>query len=90
MESDSDEIEALFTNVRVPSRMNGVDLANQVNKKWPWIKLLIASGGGNTREEAIPWGSRFLTKPYRLERALANVEKCSKPPAIFLRACEQA
>jgi CheY-like chemotaxis protein len=60
------DIGVVFTDVTMPGRLNGFDLAKLVRKTYPQIVILVSSG-------ALPKGfsgeapeARFIPKPYRM------------------------
>ena len=68
------KIDLLFTDVRMPGRIDGMQLAELVSVTWPAMKVLIASGHIRPLAGEIPARSRFLPKPYTcdmLEDAIA-------------------
>ena len=58
------DIAALFTDVRMPGALNGIDLANAVHAKRPDIAILVTSGADNGTTAALPKDARFVQKPY--------------------------
>jgi DNA-binding NtrC family response regulator len=60
------ETDVLFTDVRMPGAMNGLELARRVRERWPWILVIIVSGHLGLDE--LPEGARFLSKPYDMRR----------------------
>ena len=60
-------ILAVFTDVEMPGDMNGLQLASFITKRWPAIKIIIASGRMNIGRADIPAGSHFFAKPYNSE-----------------------
>ena len=58
------DISALFTDVRMPGALNGIDLANAVHAQRPDITILVTSGTDNGTTAAIPEAARFVQKPY--------------------------
>ena len=66
-------IHALFTDVHMPGPMNGVALAHETRRCWPWVHLLIASGQLVPHPSELPTGSRFLPKPYELHHVLGHL-----------------
>lgn len=66
-------IHALFTDVHMPGTMNGVMLAHEAQRCWPWIQLLIASGHMIPAPSDLPVRSRFLPKPYKLVHVVNHV-----------------
>jgi CheY-like chemotaxis protein len=64
LESRSEEVQVLFTDVDMPGSMDGMALAKQVHKRWPHIRLLIASGYALPHPDKIPDNGHFVPKPY--------------------------
>ena len=67
------DIAVLFTDINMPGRMNGLDLAFEVRRRWPAIGLLVTS---STRPSDLKMlgGARFLAKPYLAEELVAGVK----------------
>ena len=65
LEAHADEVQVLFTDVDMPGSMNGMDLAEQVYRRWPHVLLLISSGDARPHPDEIPDHGHFLPKPYR-------------------------
>ena len=57
------DIAALFTDVRMPGDLNGIDLANAVHAQRPDIAILVTSGTDNGMM-ALPATAQFIRKPY--------------------------
>jgi CheY-like chemotaxis protein len=62
------DIRILFTDVDMPGSMDGLKLAAYVRRRWPPIKIIVASGHVRVRPEDMPAGGVFFTKPYRPEQ----------------------
>ena len=58
------DITTLFTDVRMPGALNGIDLANAVHAQRPDIAILVTSGADNGPIDASPKAARFVQKPY--------------------------
>jgi CheY-like chemotaxis protein len=58
------DIRVLFTDITMPGSINGLILAHNVRRNWPWIGLLITSGKAKPPSSKLPEGSRFLAKAY--------------------------
>ena len=58
------DITVVFTDIQMPGSMDGLKLAAAIRGRWPPIKIVATSGLLNIREEDLPRGSRFLSKPY--------------------------
>ncbi|KFG70819.1 response regulator [Microvirga sp. BSC39] len=64
LESRSEEVQVLFTDVDMPGSMDGLELAEQVHRCWPHVLLLISSGYARPHPDEIPDHGRFMPKPY--------------------------
>lgn len=67
----SPEIALIFTDINMPGDLNGLDLAEEVAKRWPHIEIIVTSGGVRLDSSDIPDSGKFLPKPY----AMANLVK---------------
>jgi CheY-like chemotaxis protein len=70
---DNRSIAAVFSDVQMPGRLDGIALAQWLARKCPNIKVLLTSGR-MVPDKSTGW--HFLAKPYRLddlERELRNL-----------------
>ncbi|MBS9477131.1 response regulator [Ancylobacter radicis] len=70
LESRTD-IDLVFTDVQMPGTMDGIKLCHYIRKRWPPLKLIVASGEAIIEESNLPDGSRFFAKPYN-DNAIAD------------------
>jgi len=63
LEARSD-IAILFTDIQMPGSMDGLKLAAAVKGRWPPIKIVATSGLVIVRQEDLPEGGLFISKPY--------------------------
>jgi two-component system, response regulator PdtaR len=63
LETRSD-IHLVFTDVGMPGTMDGIKLAHYIRRRWPPVKLIVASGKAILDESHLPAGARFFAKPY--------------------------
>ena len=61
------EVDVLFTDIRMPGSMDGLELARVVHERWPAMKILVTSGDTFPPSSAIADDGRFLAKPYRTD-----------------------
>jgi CheY-like chemotaxis protein len=59
-----DDIALLFTDVNMPGRMDGVQLARFAHHRRPAIRLLLTSGEVRLTKVEMPEDGVFLAKPY--------------------------
>ncbi len=57
-------IDLLFTDIRMPGRLNGLELAQRARALLPRLAILVASGNWVQAPDDLPAGSLFLAKPY--------------------------
>lgn len=67
------EIHLLFTDVRMPGDIDGIELAALVRTRWPQVRLLVTSG--YEARDDLPVGGRFLSKPYKPAEMLRHVSE---------------
>jgi CheY-like chemotaxis protein len=58
------EISLIFTDINMPGNTDGLDLAEEVSRRWPNTKIIVTSGAQQLTDDDIPDGGRFLGKPY--------------------------
>lgn len=74
------EVAFLFTDVRLPRILDGIDLARLVALSWPWIKIVVTSGDPGERLEDLPREADFLPKPWRSLDVLMAAERAANAP----------
>lgn len=60
------EIGVLFTDIAMPGRLNGCDLAREVHVRRPDISVVMTSGQSIPDDWEIPPEAIFIAKPYSL------------------------
>jgi DNA-binding NtrC family response regulator len=70
-------VHLLFTDVRMPGRMDGFALAKLAHAKNPQLKLII---GSSHQPEDSPPVDAFLCKPYDLDRMIEQVGRLLAQP----------
>lgn len=58
------DIGLLFSDVNMPGSMDGIELASEVARRWPKVKILVTSGRARIPETDLPDMGSFLPKPY--------------------------
>lgn len=67
------DIDVLFSDINMPGSLSGIELATEVFRRWPEIKLLITSGRKVMRSSALPDHGTFLAKPYGVDELVEAV-----------------
>ncbi len=75
LETCSHDVQVLFTDIDMPGSMNGLDLAESVQQRWPHISLLISSAYHRLHPEKIPDDGRFVPKPYSSEEVVKHIRE---------------
>jgi DNA-binding NtrC family response regulator len=69
------EIDVLFTDVRMPGAMNGMELARVAKRERPKLGVIITSGYYD-REE-LPKGANFLNKPWSAVDLVSRIKRAA-------------
>jgi CheY-like chemotaxis protein/two-component sensor histidine kinase len=80
-EVEKDGIDIVFSDIVMPGKMDGVDLARTIREQKPKLPILLVTGYSAT---AMDIGSQFpiLRKPYQLHELSRELEKLTaKPPS---------
>jgi DNA-binding NtrC family response regulator len=76
LRTHAEEVALLFTDVRLPCRKSGVDLARKAHLDWPWIHVIVTSGVADERVQAdLPRAARFMPKPWPVLEVLKEAER---------------
>lgn len=67
------EVRVVLTDIEMPGRLNGIDLAHLTRERWPHIDMLVMSGRTFPAASTLPNGVEFWTKPYSTDRLLTRV-----------------
>lgn len=72
------EIDLLFTDIVLPGGMTGEDVAAEVLKRQPAVRLLYTSGYAATAMDEggrVAEGSEFLSKPYPMKTLASRIRE---------------
>ena len=58
------EVDFLFTDVDMPGSLDGVGLAEEVERRWPHVSVVVCSGKDSVSQTMMPGSARFLAKPF--------------------------
>jgi DNA-binding NtrC family response regulator len=69
------EIELVFTDIRMPGPMNGIDLANWIHAHRPGLPIVLTSGDARKAEVAAKMTPEepFIAKPYDVEAVVDKI-----------------
>jgi two-component system, response regulator PdtaR len=66
-------VRVLMTDIDMPGRLNGLDLARIAAQRWPRMHIIVASGGRAPQAKNIPNKGRFVPKPYAPEQIVRDI-----------------
>jgi CheY-like chemotaxis protein len=69
-----DDIALIFTDIRLPGLLDGVDLAQRAKVLWPRIAIVVTTGFPGERMEALPDNVVFMPKPWLALDVLIQAE----------------
>ncbi|WP_312795800.1 response regulator [Tianweitania sp.] len=59
------DVKLLFTDIEMPGKLDGLELARRVHDRWPHILLVVTSGRLRPGDEELPEPGCFIAKPYK-------------------------
>lgn len=71
----SNEVGLLLTDILMPGEMNGAGLANYTATTWPAIPIMIMSGHETPESSGVEIPVSFIRKPWTLGQLIDGVEK---------------
>jgi CheY-like chemotaxis protein len=72
--SERPDVGVLFTDVNMPGKVDGVELARLVHERWPELRIVITSGRDYLKKAELPDDGRFVPKPYRTDEVASLIE----------------
>jgi CheY-like chemotaxis protein len=64
------DIRIVFTDIRLPYGMDGLELAAVIRQRWPDIEIAVTSGCRDASDADLPDRAVFFQKPYRSHEVL--------------------
>lgn len=71
-------IHFLFTDIHMPGKLSGIDLAHEVAKRFPDAGIIVASGRLTSADIELPPAAEFYSKPYNFSTIVARLNAMSK------------
>jgi DNA-binding NtrC family response regulator len=73
LENDPKNVDVLFTDVRMPGAMSGLDLARVAKRKWPALRVIVTSGyfAGDFPTH------QFLRKPWSASELVSRIAQAA-------------
>ena len=70
-----EDIGVLFTDIDMPGRIDGLQLAQAAASREPPIAVIVTSGHARTRTDGMPQGGIYIEKPYSRTDLASAVER---------------
>ena len=77
LKEHSDEVAAMFSDVRLKGPLNGIELAAFVAVRWPEIAICVTSGVDFERPYRLPKNAQFMPKPWKPLEVVTFVERAA-------------
>ncbi|VVP28013.1 response regulator [Pseudomonas fluorescens] len=78
LERHAAQVSMLLTDITMPGKLNGADLANQFGDRWPEKPIMIMSGYETPQSSGVRHEVAFIKKPWALGQLLDCVEGALK------------
>jgi CheY-like chemotaxis protein len=73
----AERVALVFTDVAMPGKVDGVDLARKIAQHWPWIRVVVTSGYIRWPHSDLPPTVAFMPKPWRALDILVHAEEAA-------------
>ena len=77
LKENSDNVAAMFSDVRLKGPLNGIELAAFVAVRWPEIAICVTSGVALERPYRLPKNAQFMPKPWKPLEVVTFVERAA-------------
>jgi CheY-like chemotaxis protein len=74
LRDNAHDVAMIFADVRLPGRIDGVDVARTAAASWPWIKVVLTSGAMDHSLDELPDTATFMPKPWRALDVLVQAD----------------
>jgi DNA-binding NtrC family response regulator len=78
LEQHADEVRLLLTDITMPGKLNGADLANLFGDRWPDKPIMIMSGYETPETSGVKHSVAFIKKPWAIGQLLDCVDGALK------------
>ena len=82
LEQHADKVVLLLTDITMPGKLNGADLANQFGDRWPGKPIMVMSGFETPQTSGVRHEVFFIKKPWALGQLLDCVEGALKSKTV--------
>src|SRR3954464_4579480 len=68
----------VFTDIRLPGLLDGVDLARRIKALWPHVSMVVTSGFERARPDKLPDNVAYMPKPWLALDVLMQAERAAE------------
>ncbi|MXN53157.1 response regulator [Shinella sp. AETb1-6] len=72
-------IHLLFTDIQLPGKLTGLDLAHRVFERFPDAGIVVASGRIQPMSTDLPPAAKFFSKPFGFDEIIACFKGMNRP-----------
>jgi two-component system NtrC family sensor kinase len=69
------QVDLVFSDILMPGGRNGLDLAREIEERFPHIPVLLTTGYSASAQDAVRYGVVVLQKPYDLESLRRHIRE---------------
>jgi DNA-binding NtrC family response regulator len=77
MVREGENVALVFSDVRLPGLLDGIDLARRVKALWPHVSIVVTSGYAARRPDKLPDNVAYMPKPWLALDVLMQAERAS-------------
>ncbi len=75
LDAHGPDVKMVFADLWLAGKLDGVDLARTIDRRWPWVKVVVTSGSPGDRLDALPENAEYMPKPWRALDVLMQAER---------------
>jgi DNA-binding NtrC family response regulator len=74
---EGEDVALVFSDIRLPGLLNGVDLARSIKAVWPHVSIVVTSGYSARRPDTLPDNVVYMPKPWLALDVLMQADRAS-------------
>ena len=77
MAREGENVALVFSDIRLPGLLDGVDLARRIKALWPHVSMVVTSGFEQRRPDKLPDTVAYMPKPWLALDVLMQAERAA-------------
>jgi len=78
MAREGENVALVFTDIRLPGLLDGIDLARRIKALWPHVSMVVTSGFERRRPDKLPDTVAYMPKPWLALDVLMQAERAAQ------------